>query len=461
MLKADVVVVGAGLSGVLAAHEIARTGAEVLVLDAGPRLRGARPSTTDAFQQRTASVTRLDEGRWPYRVDGARYEWLRVRAVGGRTLLWGGWMDRPDDAYFAARKKAGHPWPIGLAELSPFLARAEAALHVRKGVLPPSLARLRRSGVPIAPKREAVVPGGKRPLTALDLARGLRVVDDALVGRVLVDVVGRVQGVAAWVRGERTTIAANVVVLAASPIETARVLHQSPRCPSQGLGAALHDHLVAGAIAIAPLDEVAARAIDDADPAAGVVLPAANDDVRMTLEVRGPKPLTSLDDEDLATLGFDRRAAKARSLYAVFAMAETDPAARRRVWFDDLRPDALGRPTPVVRAERLTSRERQIGAALRRRVRDVARAVGGAGSEVHLIQDGRQLGGSGHEAGTCVMGEPGRSVVDVHGAVHGVRGLFVADASPLPGALDRHPSLTLAAYALRTARFAAREAQRG
>lgn len=461
MLKADVIVVGVGLSGALAANALVRAGLDVLALDAGPRLRGRLPKDTPGFERKVARVTSVDAARWGYRTLGARYPWLRVRAVGGRSLLWGGWMDRPDQAYFDARRRARHPWPLALDELEPWVAPAERALGVRAAVLPAALARRKSAGLSIAPKREAVLPGSRRACTALDLSSDLRVVDDASVLRVLVDAGGTVRGVEAVVGGELGRIAAPAVVLAASPIETARILHQSPRMPAAGLGAALHDHLVAGAIAIAPRAEIPERREGEADPGAGLLLPGEKDRVRMTVEVRGPKPLESLDDEDLSTLGFTRSEARRRALFAVFAMAETDPGAARRVWFDDLRPDGCGRPMPVLEIGRLTEQERETARALMARVKEVARAVGGRNGVVHPIRDPRQLGDVGHETGTCPMGREGRSIVDVRGAVHGTKGLFIADASPFPGALDRHPSLTLAAYALRTADQVARELARG
>lgn len=57
-----------------------------------------------------------------------------------------------------------------------------------------------------------------------------------------------------------------------------------------------------------------------------------------------------------------------------------------------------------------------------------------------------------HETGSAVMGSDEKaSVVDPIGAVHGVEGLFVADASVLPSAGALNTGLTIVALALRTA----------
>ncbi|MFW2439297.1 MAG: GMC family oxidoreductase [Arenicellales bacterium] len=58
-----------------------------------------------------------------------------------------------------------------------------------------------------------------------------------------------------------------------------------------------------------------------------------------------------------------------------------------------------------------------------------------------------------HMAGTCMMGDdPEQSVVDANGKVHGVKNLYIADASILPGqGMGDSPSLTIQALALRIA----------
>lgn len=66
-----------------------------------------------------------------------------------------------------------------------------------------------------------------------------------------------------------------------------------------------------------------------------------------------------------------------------------------------------------------------------------------------------------HPMGTARMGpDPQSSVVDAWGEVHGVGGLFVADASVLPSALGVWPQLTIMAMATRTADHLARHASK-
>ena len=62
------------------------------------------------FQRAVAPIARNVDQAWAFRAPKG-YEWHRVRARGGRTLLWGGWMERPPKDYFDARRKAGAAWP--------------------------------------------------------------------------------------------------------------------------------------------------------------------------------------------------------------------------------------------------------------------------------------------------------------------------------------------------------------
>ena len=59
---------------------------------------------------------------------------------------------------------------------------------------------------------------------------------------------------------------------------------------------------------------------------------------------------------------------------------------------------------------------------------------------------------SSHPQGTLQMGEnPNRSVVNLSGESHAVKGLFVADASLFPNSVGIPPTLTIAALATHVA----------
>lgn len=151
----DAVIVGSGAAGGMAAHVMAHAGMEVLVLEAGPQLdlyndfkthqwpydepyRG-RISPRDAHNYKygfadgytTHIYARLDEN--PYSTPkGKPFDWVRARAVGGRTLVWGRVSLRLSDYDFKAASHDGYgdDWPISYADLKPYYDRVDQLIGV-------------------------------------------------------------------------------------------------------------------------------------------------------------------------------------------------------------------------------------------------------------------------------------------------------------------------------------------
>lgn len=135
----DVCIIGAGLVGGLMAYELARRGLKVVVLEAGPRYN---------LQDRTAYMQDLVMGRisepafasdLPERdvySNAGEVEYpvndLRVKAVGGSTLHWGGQTLRFIESDFRLKTLYGiaADWPITYDQLEPFYTKAERALGV-------------------------------------------------------------------------------------------------------------------------------------------------------------------------------------------------------------------------------------------------------------------------------------------------------------------------------------------
>jgi choline dehydrogenase-like flavoprotein len=68
------------------------------------------------------------------------------------------------------------------------------------------------------------------------------------------------------------------------------------------------------------------------------------------------------------------------------------------------------------------------------------------------------LAGTAHAVGSMVTGSnPTASVVDPHGGVHGMNGLFVADGSVLPRTSRVNPALTIYAWGLRLGEHVAKQ----
>ena len=151
----DAVIVGSGAAGGMAAYVMANAGLDVLVLEAGPQLdlykdfkthawpyeekyRG-RLSPRDAHNYKygfadgyTSHIyARLDEN--PYSTPNDKpFDWVRARAVGGRTLVWGRVSLRLSDYDFKAASFDGYgdDWPISYADLKPYYDEVDRLIGV-------------------------------------------------------------------------------------------------------------------------------------------------------------------------------------------------------------------------------------------------------------------------------------------------------------------------------------------
>src|SRR5712692_3083063 len=148
----DVLIIGSGASGGMVAHTLTRKGVKCLMLDAGPSVDFERHKTLKAVYDlpyrgfgrpgRFPHVTQAsefnanlwaDEQQNPYTYPaGHPYYWVRVRLVGGKSLLWGRWSLRLSDYDFRCRDHdgVGDNWPIRYADLEPYYDRADRLLRV-------------------------------------------------------------------------------------------------------------------------------------------------------------------------------------------------------------------------------------------------------------------------------------------------------------------------------------------
>lgn len=427
----DAVIVGAGPAGVIAAERLRGLGHRVVQLDVGPRL----PADAEAPE--------VDRRAWPFTTVGGTYDWYRVRAVGGRSLLWGGWCFRFPETTF---RRSG--WPYGAEELAPAYEQLEKRLGVVEGTVDERYRSVAMAlDLSIVPKRGLPVPEGQTWAPRLYAPR----VRTHTVALRLEHQQRKVHTVPVFdLRTEKVReVRARAVILCASPIETARILLESDLGPHAArIGRGFVDHMVAGFVLLEPAAPPP-RAGRGAFPGSALVESSANGR-GFSIELRGPVTLESLDIERMAPPGEEERH-RATLIHAIGEMSAFD---ERYVDLDPAKRDITGRRVPRVHVA-FSKAEEQLATDMRQACRRLADALAIPGSRVIPFSDPLQAG-AGHEAGTVAMGLDEDAPTDLRGRLRALDNVWVADSSALPTAGDRHPTLTALAHALRAADDAAR-----
>ncbi|MEZ5367360.1 MAG: GMC family oxidoreductase, partial [Bryobacterales bacterium] len=153
----DAVIVGSGATGGWVAKQLSEAGLTVAVLDAGSKVtpdqysEHVQPFQTkyrfeskafmrDRPMQRKNYACEETNYKWwvndvenPYTYDADKeFRWIRLRAVGGRSLAWGRGAFRHSDLDFKAASRDGHgiDWPISYAEMVPHYETVEKFIGV-------------------------------------------------------------------------------------------------------------------------------------------------------------------------------------------------------------------------------------------------------------------------------------------------------------------------------------------
>lgn len=552
----DVVVIGSGAGGAMAAHTLTKLGKRVLMLEAGrdydpvtetpmfntpadAPLRGA-PTPDKNFGYYDATV----DGGWevpgePYTMaDNTEFKWWRARMLGGRTNHWGRYSLRFSHHDFKgfSRDGFGADWPFEYDELAPWYDRTEELVGVcgtntglddmpdsSPGVLmPPPKPRVPellvaaaagKLGIPAAPMHRAILTRPKDDRAAcfwatqcgrgcsigaafqtttslIPMARAtglLTVQTDAMVRSVEVDAQGRAEAVTYIDRktGAPRTVAAPVVVLAASACESARILlnSKSEQHP-QGLanrsgqvGRNLMDSTGANMSAVIPALKGRPIYNEDGHTANHLFLPWWGHDMQARGELdfargyhfemsTGFKPPGGYYPEKLQGYGVEMKR-RARFDYgsqiSLALRGEMVPNAGCYMEIDDAVTDRWGIPVAKFHWKWSEQELNQVRHGLAT-ARDIFKLLGADVPDelpdpAETIKKGGEII---HEVGTTRMGtSPKDSVTNQWGQAWDCDNLFVMDGGVFASNPHKNCTLTIMTLAMRNASWLAEQLNKG
>ncbi|MBP6820835.1 MAG: GMC family oxidoreductase [Acidobacteria bacterium] len=281
----DVVVIGSGASGGMAAWNLTRQGVNVLLLDAGGRFDRSKfwthvlPYEARERQARGEHAPQfyLSKTEQPVLTPPDQpFDLIRVWGVGGKTNVWGRVSLRYSDVDFKVNDGYGISWPIEYKDIKPYYDKVDQLIGVNGGDedldvlpgskfhMPPPRPRcgemiLKKSaasvGIQIVSGRRAVMTRNHNGWPAchycgrcgagcdtgsffnsadhlLPVAAKtgkLEIRTNAVVARILTDKEGKASGVQYFDRNTKaeTQVRARVVVLGASAIDSTRILLNS------------------------------------------------------------------------------------------------------------------------------------------------------------------------------------------------------------------------------------------
>ena len=511
----DVLIIGSGHAGGMAAKVLTEKGARCLMLNAGPvadvardakrkpaydlPYRGFKPPgrLEHVFQasEFNANVW-VDEQEVPYTFDAANpYNWVRVRLFGGRSLFWSRQSFRLSDYEFKGKSHDGfgEDWPIGLADLAPFYSRVEEIFQVAGAndgppqmpdgnfipvddVWSESMDRFVRVAKPYgmsvckqrrAQGRDGLASSVNLLLPDAEKTGKLTSIANAVVREITVDKkTGLPDGCHFVDRLSRREmhVKAQVVVLAAGTLESTRLLMNSGLGDSSGvMGHYLMDQVYGPGITCSVPEARNGRATNALMGGGAIVPRFRNIETKHEGFLRGyalnvTSSMGALDPRNFAAYGQELQE-KLReyhgSAFYISMMGEVLGRYENHVRIDKEKVDAWG--IPVLRIEtKYTDNEYKMA----KDAVAVSRAVvEAAGFEVLAKNEvPNPPGYSIHEVGTCRMGDdPKTSVLNKWCQSHDHKNLFVVDGASFVSAGWQNPTMTILALSMRASEYLADE----
>ena len=543
----DAVIVGSGAAGGWAAKELTEAGLDVAMLEAGPpttpeqfgehvppyqmKYRDTRPNGVASPEIARLRPMHAKQGacsevnyRWfandvenPFTTpEDKPFVWVRVRALGGRTLVWGRQSYRLSNLDFkaASRDGVGIDWPFSYEDLAPYYSKVERFVgisgrnenlaHFPDGEYLPPMGYScgervlkesveSRFGRRVTIGRAAVLTRDhlgraachycgpcnrgcatysyfSSPFTTLAAARRtgrLTLFTDAVVSHVTTDrATGLASGVGCIDRATRMPweIRAKVVLLCASTLESTRILLNSAPgglANSSGtLGRYLMDHMY-GATISGRMPGLKSAKPWHGPPRRpnGIFIPRFCNVSRIHTNgvIRGYSYQGGVMPRfSMNAPGFGssfKRAVHEDAYWQASLHAFSEGLSSYNNYVE-LDPHAVDAwGIPVLRIHMTwTDNEK---ALFRDSLEQGAAMLESAGAVGIRMSARPKTPGDGiHEVGTARMGrDPRQSVVNGHCQAHDIKNLFVTDGAAFPGLGSVNPTLTMMANTVRACEF--------
>jgi len=515
----DVLIIGSGHAGGMAAKILTERGISCLMLNAGPIVdvarnaerksayelpyRGFKPPgrLAHVFQSNefNANVW-VDEKEVPYTFDQANpYNWVRVRLFGGRSLFWSRQSFRLSDYEFKAKSRDGfgEDWPISLADVAPYYSRVEDIFQVHgknEGLeqypdgnfvvddspWPTSMLRFaeagKKIGVPVCRQRSSHGRDGLASSVNLLLpdafATGkLEAVENAVVRNLTIDKqTGLVNGANFVDRLSRRemSVKAKRVVLAAGTLESTRLLLNSGLGNSSGvMGHYLMDQIYGAGITCSVPEARGGKATPALMGGGALVPRFRNISTKADGFLRGyalnvTSRMGALEARNFAAYGTELQKKMDDyygSAFYMTIMGEVLGRNENLVRINKDIVDAWSIPTLHVQTK-YTDNEYNMA---RDAVNTSVAMAESAGFEVlSKNTEPNPPGYSIHEVGTCRMGDdPKKSVLNKWNQSHDHKNLFVVDGACFTSAGWQNPTMTILALSMRASEYMAEQMRQG
>jgi choline dehydrogenase-like flavoprotein len=515
----DVLIIGSGHSGGMAAKILTEKGISCLMLNAGP-IADARKDTElkpayalpyrgfkqpgklpHVFQSNEFNAnTWVDEKEVPYTYDPQHpYNWVRVRLFGGRSLFWSRQSFRLSDYEFKGKSHDGFgdDWPIGLADVAPYYSRVEGIFRVRgraeglaqypdgnfvrddspwTGCMQRYVDAGKRLGVPVCKARSSEGVNGLASSVNLLLPDAfetgrLRAIPNVVVRELRADkntgLVNEAHFVDRISRREMS-VKARVVVLAAGTLESTRLLLNSKLGNSSGaMGHYLIDQIYGAGIQCSVPEARDGRATPELMGGGALIPRFRNIDTKEKNFIRGYalnvySSMGGIAAHHFADYGeeLQKKLDSYRSSgFSTNIMGEVLARFENHVSIDKSVVDAWGIPALHIETK-YTDNEFNMA----RDAVDAAIAMADAAGFEILSKnyDPNPPGYSIHELGTCRMGDdPKTSVLNKWSQSHDIRNLYVVDGSSFVSSGWQNPTLTILALAMRASEHLAEQMRQG